>query len=340
MRRPLILVSCALAALLAASAGQAKPSGPSWAQAEIRTVVSRGLMAKDVASFRPDDALTRSELNSLVAGLTRRRVPATAGSGSVTVAQLDARLVAALGLTESAAAFLRGARSAGLAPPSRFGNEVVARLLGLRYNHPDGQDDLELAPDEPVSRAETAYSAARILRFSGREVESAKASGSAFALPALTPWQQRVLATAVKLIGYPYVWGGTSELPQAPLGKDVKGGFDCSGFLWRVYKLQTYTGGAALAKTIRGRTAAAIAAEMPAANRVAYARLLPGDLVFFARGGPRAKPATVDHAGIYLGGGWMIHSSRYGVALSSTATGWYRERFAWGRRPLAEAGLA
>ena len=42
--------------------------------------------------------------------------------------------------------------------------------------------------------------------------------------------------------------------------------------------------------------------------------------------------------GIYAGGGWMIHSSRYGVALAPVE-GWYAERFAWGRRPLAEAGL-
>jgi cell wall-associated NlpC family hydrolase len=42
--------------------------------------------------------------------------------------------------------------------------------------------------------------------------------------------------------------------------------------------------------------------------------------------------------GIYLGNGWFIHSSEYGVALAST-TGWYRNEFAWGRRPLAEAAL-
>ena len=339
MRRPLALVCCAFAALLAGAAGQARPAAPSWAQADIRIVVSRGLMAKDVASFRPDDTLTQAELNALVAGLTGRPAAPASSSADVTVAQLDARLVAAVGLRESAATFLHGAREAGLAPPSRFGTEVVARLLGLRYNHPTGHDHLELGPDEPVTRAETAYSAARILRFSGREVESVKAGASSFVLPALTPAQTRVLATAVKLIGQPYVWGGTSELPQAPLGKDVKGGFDCSGFLWRVYKLQAYTG-TAVGKTIRGRTAAAMAAEVPAGKRVAYARLAPGDLVFFAAGGPRSAPAAVDHAGIYLGGGWMIHASRYGVALASIASGWYRERFAWGRRPLAEAGPA
>ena len=46
----------------------------------------------------------------------------------------------------------------------------------------------------------------------------------------------------------------------------------------------------------------------------------------------------VDHAGIYLGDGWFIHSSDYGVAVAQLQ-GWYRNRFAWARRPLAEAGL-
>jgi hypothetical protein len=43
--------------------------------------------------------------------------------------------------------------------------------------------------------------------------------------------------------------------------------------------------------------------------------------------------------GIYAGGGWMVHSSGFGVTLVPL-TGWYRQHFAWARRPLAEAGLA
>ena len=43
--------------------------------------------------------------------------------------------------------------------------------------------------------------------------------------------------------------------------------------------------------------------------------------------------------GIYRGDGWFIHSSEYGVAVAQLA-GWYRSEFAWGRRPLAEAGLS
>jgi cell wall-associated NlpC family hydrolase len=61
-------------------------------------------------------------------------------------------------------------------------------------------------------------------------------------------------------------------------------------------------------------------------------------VVFFGAKGPRSKPAEVGHMGIYVGNGWFVHSSRYGVALE-TMTGWYREKFAWARRPLAEAGL-
>jgi cell wall-associated NlpC family hydrolase len=117
------------------------------------------------------------------------------------------------------------------------------------------------------------------------------------------------------------------------------GGFDCSGFVWRVYKLQVYSGGSALAGTLKGRTTFAMSGEVPAAKRIPFARLKPGDVLFWGAAGPRSKPAQVDHTGIYLGNGWFIHSSGYGVAIAPLS-GWYKQRFAWARRPLAEAGLA
>jgi cell wall-associated NlpC family hydrolase len=78
--------------------------------------------------------------------------------------------------------------------------------------------------------------------------------------------------------------------------------------------------------------------EVGRAKRIPFDRLEPGDVVFFGAKAARAKPAEVDHMGIYVGSGWMVHASRDGVALSPLA-GWYRDRFAWGRRPLAEAVL-
>jgi cell wall-associated NlpC family hydrolase len=335
--RRLIGVTIALA-LVFPFAAVAKPSAPSWAQTELRFVVSRGLLPKNVLS-RPDEPVTQGELADLVAGLSLRPAAQPMDRlAPVTLGQLDTKLVGALGLSSSASYFLQGGRTAGLKPPSNFGSEVVARLLGLRTNHPAAQDVLEVGHDEPATRAEAAYSAARILKFKGWEIESVKEAALAFSLPMLDSWQKKLLTTAVGRIGFPYIWAGTSDRRQSPLGVEVTGGFDCSGFAWRVFK-QPYPGGAALAATLKGRTAAAMAGEVPAAKRIAFARLRPADLVFFGVAGPRSKPAQVDHMGIALGNGWMIHSSRYGVALVEL-TGWYRERFAWGRRPLAEAGLA
>ena len=62
-------------------------------------------------------------------------------------------------------------------------------------------------------------------------------------------------------------------------------------------------------------------------------------MIFQGDGGAKSKPAPVSHAGIYLGGGWFVHASGSGITLHPFE-GWYRERFAWARRPLREAGLA
>ena len=333
----------ALGARSSAAAGAraaSKATQTSWAQAEIRYVVSRGLMARTVASFRPTDALTKGELATLVANLTQQAPAAVASpSAPVTVAQLDTRLVKVLGLSDAAATFSANARAANLATPSRFGTETVARLLGLRTNHPARSDDLELLPTDPVTRAETAYSVSKLLHFRGWEAQYAEDAAASFQLPRPTAWQKRVLDTAVRFVGFPYVWGGTSEKPEAPFGIEAPGGFDCSGFVWRVYKLQAYPGGAALSATIRGRTTYQMSGEVPRTKRISFARLAPGDVLFFGPAGPRSRPASIGHAGIYLGAGWMIHSSGQGVAVTPL-TGWYRQQFAWGRRPLAEAGLA
>src|SRR5262245_53558515 len=296
-------------------------------------------MARSVGSFRPNDTLTQGELADLVAALRQEPSrPVVDPAAPVTMAQLDTRLVRVLDLNDDAGLFYEAASTAGLHPPARFGTEVVARLLGLRMNHPAGQDTLERLPNDPAPRAEAAYSIARLLGVSESEKAQIEEEAATFELPLLTTWQQRVLTTAVKFIGYPYVWGGEYERPQSPYGAQPQGGFDCSGFAWRVYKVQSYAGAPQLAGVLRGRTAAAMAGEVPRRLRIKPARLAPADLMFFGPGGPHAKPSRIDHAGIYLGNGWLIQSSRYGVALDRVG-GWYERRLAWGRRPLAEAGL-
>jgi cell wall-associated NlpC family hydrolase len=331
---------CAFAAMLAVAAPGAAKTSPSWAQAEIKAVVAAGLMADDPASFRPNDPLTRGVLERLVAGLTQARTVTPANpAAKVTMAGLDARLVHALGLSDAAKLFAGGARAAGLAVPSRFGAEATARLIGLRTNHPASQDELELLPSDPATRAEAAFSAARVLRFGGWETQYARDAAATFVLPPLSAWQKRILTTAFRFIGYPYVWGGASEHAEAPFGHQAPGGFDCSGFVWRVYKLEPYASSGNLADMLRGRTTYTMSGEVPASERIPYATLQPADVVFFGRGA-KSKPAQIGHMGIYVGNGWFVHSSGYGVALAQMSSGWYRNAFAWGRRPLAEAGLA
>jgi cell wall-associated NlpC family hydrolase len=352
----------ALLALLNAGAGSAASPSLSWAAPQIQVVTSAGVMSpSNPAIFRPDDALTAQDLENLAFALKQAlaagAAPATAtttatttttpaapavvanGTQSVTMVRLDARLVQALGLTKAAQEFAAGARAAGLQAPSRFGTEVVARLLGLRTNHPASQDSLELLPGDPATRAEAAYSAARALALTSWQLSQVQNLAATFALPGLSDWQKLILNTAVARIGMPYIWGGTSDGPETDFGVPARGGYDCSGFVWRVYKLTPYANEGTLASSLRGRTTYEMSGEVPRAQRITLAQLQPADVIFFGTNGPTSKPAQVGHMGIYLGNGWFIHSSDYGVALAPL-TGWYGSHFAWGRRPLREAGLA
>jgi cell wall-associated NlpC family hydrolase len=376
-----VALCCAIFPTSALAAG----SSGSWASAQIKLVTAHRIFLGSPATFRPQAALTEGTLARVVGRLTdtpakKPHAPTT----PVSMAGLDAALVSALGLRDAAAEFYRGARRTGLKPPARFGTEVVARLLGLRLNHPVGQDNLELQPQQTATRAEAAYSVAQILKFQtgdhgqfggghgwswpgsppsfagaqppndwlsshrhrfddqsrstqavarqnvyalSWQVQSLKSEAQSFALPKLNLWQRRILDKAISLIGDPYIWGGTAP-----------SGMDCSGFVWRVYKLTSYPGAPQLPGILRGRTTMAMSGEVPKRLRIGEQRLQPGDVLFFSSKSTKATPAEVDHTGIYLGNGWFINDSGDGVAIASLDSG-EGSRFAWARRPLAEAGL-
>ena len=339
------LVLLALVSLgLVPNAGAADVS---WAQPQIEVVVEAGLLAEQVARFQPKQPLTQQALAGALQSLSLAseepvdyRYPATMPGRPVTIRELDAALVGFLGLGDSARSVTAALRDAGLAPKPGAGTETIARLLGLRFNHPAAEDALEPGLNDPATRAEAAYSLARLLNLSGWEQDWIRAQTEALVLPELSDVQRQVLSRAVSFVGYPYVWGGTSEAPQQPFGKPAPGGFDCSGFVWRVFKLEPFPGASALASVLRGRTTFEMSGEVPAAQRIRKAaNLQPGDLIFQGDGGAKSKPAQIGHAGIYLGGGWFVHSSGSGTTLHPLE-GWYRDRFAWARRPLREAGLS
>jgi cell wall-associated NlpC family hydrolase len=329
----------AVLALLLSFATSASAQGPrpSWALAEIRAVVDAGLMGPSVEAFRPDDPLTASELAVVVSSLGGA-ISVGDPNAAVSVRELDARLVSLVGLRPEAQAIREAAIAAGLSPRPWLGTETIARLLELRINHPRGQDQLELQVIQPVTRAEAAYSVARYLRLTPAQLEAVRAEAASFSLPPLTEWQRVVLDRAFRFVGSPYVWAGTSERPQQLLAQTLPGGFDCSGFVWRVYKTQPFAGAAELTRVLVGRTTYAMSGEVPRTLRVSRSALAPGDVVFFGSRGTRSKPSEVGHMGIYAGNGWLVHSSRFGTTLTPM-TGWYETTFAWGRSPLVEAGL-
>ena len=96
----------------------------------------------------------------------------------------------------------------------------------------------------------------------------------------------RVLATADRYVGTPYVYGGTTP-----------DGFDCSGFVQYVFRKR----GVSLPRTA--------SQQAHAGTRVRLSRdaLRPGDLLLFSSDGDR-----VDHVGIYAGNDRFIHSSSSG----------------------------
>jgi cell wall-associated NlpC family hydrolase len=339
MRRLAALSFAALLLATGVGTATARPTAArSGAAQQIAAVVEVGLMAPSVDEFRPDGPLTATEFATVLASLGAA-VAVDDPDRAVTMRELDARLVSLVGLRPVARGIRLAAVDAGLAPTPWLGTETVARMLGLRINHLRSEEELERQLSQPATRAEAAYSIARVLELDDAEVEAVRDAAEGFAFPYLTEWQRTVLARALRFVGSPYVWAGSSERPQPLYGKQMPGGFDCSGFVWRVYKLEPFTGAPTLAQVLRGRTSYEMSGEIIRSSRLTRDRLQPSDVVFFGSRGLRSRPNEVGHMGIYLGNGWIVHSSRFGTTLTPM-TGWYETTFAWGRSPLAEAGVA
>jgi cell wall-associated NlpC family hydrolase len=330
-------VSAASAQATSAHAPSVKLTAADWDAAAQRTVVGEGLMSEEAGSgFLGAGQLSAQAESHALGALAAREgtAPVSVGTGgAITVVRFDALLVEQLGLGEVAEHVQQIAQAAGLEPPGYFGSEVVARYLELRYEHPVGTQSLDLYPWSPITRAEAAYSFAQALGSAsgpGRwAIESARETLSAFSLPHYDADQLEVLRIAVSKIGMPYVWGGTTDNTADGL---EHGGYDCSGFIWRVYKVSGLSWG----RQIRGRTAAEQAGEIPESARIHLEDVQPGDLLFFgsARFDSKATEANVIHEGLALSSQWAIHSSGQGVYVLPLTSGWLAQSFTWARRVL------
>lgn len=109
--------------------------------------------------------------------------------------------------------------------------------------------------------------------------------------------------SAMRFIGTPYVFGGTSPT-----------GFDCSGFTQHVF---------AMLGIVLPRTADA----QFYAGRPTTGGIVRGDLVFFQTYEPGPS-----HVGIYLGNGKFVHSSSHGVMVSRLGDSYWRSRYIGAKR--------
>ena len=337
----------ALAALACVPAqALARKTAANWDASQQRLVVKAGLMSAPTGGFGGAAPLSGASLRDALTALAARTaatqetpegeappppapVPAVSSSATVSLTRFDALLVQTLGLSSTASHVQQAAAAAGLKPPSYFGTEVVARYLGLRYDHPAGEDSLELYPWNAITRAEAAHSFAVVLEQGGWAVQDAHETLEAFSLPHYSAAQLRVLRIAVSKIGMPYVWGGTTDGTEDGL---EHGGYDCSGFAWRVYKVSGLSWGT----KILGRTAAEQAGEISKSARVHLSQVEPADLLFFgsAHFNSKATEANVIHEGIALSSEWAIHSSAQGVYVLPLDSGWLADQFTWARRVL------
>jgi cell wall-associated NlpC family hydrolase len=332
MRRLAALTAVLLALACPAGASAAMSRG-SWDRGDQHVAAVNGLMhVLDDGAFHGERPLSGAQLRQSRDALAERLGVPPVNLGAVgpqvSVAAFDRALVRQLGLADVAASVQWQARRRGLHPPARFGAEVVARALGLRFNHPFPLGEkLELYPWNAITRAEAAYSLARIAQFGGWEVQATRDALARFVLPRYTERQRRALRIAVSKIGMPYIWGGETDGPSAG---QVHGGYDCSGFAWRVFKLSGLPAG----RAIRGRTAAQQAGEIPRARRIRLTRVHPADLLFFGPGKfwQKATEARIVHEGIALSPDFAIHSSSEGVYVAPLFAGWLHDDFVWGRR--------
>jgi len=113
----------------------------------------------------------------------------------------------------------------------------------------------------------------------------------------------RLTRTAMRFIGTPYVFGGTSAA-----------GFDCSGYVQHVFA------------SIGLRLPRTADAQFYAGSRAAGG-IAVGDLVFFQTYEPGPS-----HVGIYIGNGTFVHSSSHGVRVSKLGESYWASRYLGAKR--------
>jgi cell wall-associated NlpC family hydrolase len=127
---------------------------------------------------------------------------------------------------------------------------------------------------------------------------------------------ERVVATAKRLIGVPYLWGGTTPF-----------GIDCSGLTQLCYKLE----GVQCLRDTYLQAADKRFVEVERTKPFNKASFQAGDLVIFGTENNQGTNDRNMHIGIACGDGRFIHASgrqrNFGVYIDSCSEPFYVERY-------------
>jgi len=195
--------------------------------------------------------------------------------------------------------------------PKVMVNELYLSLVDPERGHPI----LRLPMGSLLGLVEEEDDRILVALPSGKKGEVPKGSTKKEPLPPPSA-PEEVISLAEKLLGIPYLWGGTSSF-----------GFDCSGFIQFIFRLN----GLLLPRNSKDQALFGREIEGDIAS------LLPADLLFFYEGDYK-----IGHVALSLGGGEIIHSalSRGGVVRETLIPGKSNfnegllHSFAWARRVL------
>ncbi|MCD7844875.1 MAG: SH3 domain-containing protein [Oscillospiraceae bacterium] len=139
------------------------------------------------------------------------------------------------------------------------------------------------------------------------DTSSASSSTASSLSSSSTSAGEAIVTEAKKYLGVSYVYGGTSP-----------SGFDCSGFVYYVYKQCGYS---------ITRTASSQNSD---GTYVSRDNLQPGDIIVFYN----SAMTAIGHVGIYIGDGQFIHSSSGSgkVVISELSSSYYNSHYYSARR--------
>jgi cell wall-associated NlpC family hydrolase len=231
----------------------------------------------------------------------------TGGKGSSTVA-LDVKLTSARHGLPAGTEIRIGAASAAITPAPQPAPPPAGRSGGSKkpahHEHPSPKPARRKARKQPPAPAHRAEHRKHLPR---RPIVTHPVTLTGGV-------RHRIVQAAESQIGWPYVWGGESE---------VEGGFDCSGLVDYAF--------AAAGHTLPGRPTAQVLWMM--SQPIRRDMLEPGDLVFLLD-----RTGYAFHVGLYAGGGRVVVAAHHGapVALQPlAATPWTAFGRLWDRRSAA-----